>query len=271
MATSSWSSVRHAPAVVRASRDRNNPKVLDAYLSELVRRLRAQLGEQLLAVWAVGSAAFGDFDPALSDLDVQAVSVADLSRMQLAQIAAELSQASLPCPARGLEFVLYARAGLADSHGPAFQLNLNTGRALEPHVGYDPNGEPRFWFVLDVAIARQRARRLAGADPRQILPELPRALVLSALLDALAWWREHDGAQAVLSACRAWAWHSDGQWRSKQQAATWAAEHSPEHASIITAALEGARTAHGPTLSMQTQRPMSAPSKICSKHRADQR
>ena len=46
---------------------------VDAYLAELVGRLRAVAGERLVGAWLVGSAALGDFDPARSDLDVQAV------------------------------------------------------------------------------------------------------------------------------------------------------------------------------------------------------
>jgi hypothetical protein len=39
-------------------------------------------------------------------------------------------------------------------------------------------------------------------------PSLP--LVLCALRAALAWYRPYDGAEAVLAACRAWAWATKG-------------------------------------------------------------
>ena len=58
-------------------------------------------------------------------------------------------------PARGLQFVLYAQGNLSDPCGPAFALNLNTGARMRHHVGLDPDAEPRFWFTLDVAIARE--------------------------------------------------------------------------------------------------------------------
>jgi hypothetical protein len=191
-----------------------SPAVAD-YLAELTRRLDEQLGERLAGAWLGGSGALGDFDATRSDIDVQAVATARLSRDQLERLASALSHPSLECPARGLEFVLYARQDLRDPHGPAFQLNLNTGPRMVQHAGYDPGAEPRFWFTLDVAIAREHARPLAGVAPAELLPALPRPLVLAALRDSLAWFREHDPAGAVLAACRAWAWTAEGRWLSQ--------------------------------------------------------
>jgi hypothetical protein len=185
--------------------------VLEAYLDELVQRLRARLGERLVAAWQVGSGALGDFDPARSDVDVQALAPR-LARAELRALAAELS--ALECPVRGLEFVLYE-----DLREARFQLNLNTGPRMDHHEGYDPDAEPRFWFVLDLSIARQHRRALYGELE---LPELPRPVVLGAIRESLEWWRRHDAAQAILAACRAWAFLETGDWLSKGEAARWA-------------------------------------------------
>jgi hypothetical protein len=183
----------------------------------------------------VGSSTLGDFDPLRSDIDVQAVSTTRLARAELEQLAVALSHPSLPCPVRGLEFVLYTHEDLADPRGPAFQLNLNSGPRMEQHAGYEPNLEPRFWFVIDIAIAREHARPLSGRAPGELLPALPRTLVLSSLRDALGWWREHDGAGAILAACRAWAWATQERWLSKGDAAAWAAERVADPAPISRA------------------------------------
>jgi hypothetical protein len=205
------------------------------YLSELTARLEARLEDRLVGAWLIGSGALGDFDRLRSDVDVQAVCKTRLARGELERLAAALSHEALPCPVRGLEFVLYAREDLADRRGPAFQLNLNTGPRMEHHAGYHPGAEPRFWFVLDVAIAREHAHPLAGLRPQTVLPALPRPLVLSALHDALEWYRAHDGAQAVLAACRAWAWAIDGRWLSKGDAATWATARLADSAAVAKA------------------------------------
>jgi hypothetical protein len=205
---------------------------LEEYLGEVVERLEQRLGDRLLGAWVVGSGALGDFDPQRSDVDVQAVASERLAPAELEALADELSHPALECPVRGLEFVLYSRAGLADPLGPAFQLNLNTGPGMRQHEGYDPAVEPRFWFVLDVAIARQQSRALAGATPAELLPELPRELVLSSLRDALAWWRDHDATGAIIATCRAWAWMDEGRWLSKGDAAAWAAKRLDDPAPV---------------------------------------
>jgi hypothetical protein len=191
---------------------------LEAYLAELTRRLEAQVSGALIAAWQVGSGALGDFDPARSDVDVQAVTHARLERGDLESLAAALSD--VPCPVRGLEFVLYAREDLGQAR---FSLNLNTGPGMDHHEGYDPDAEERFWFVLDLAIAREHAAPLTGPHPRTLLPVLPRAMLVTAHRESLVWWRDYDGSQAIIAACRAWAWADEERWLSKGDAAAWAA------------------------------------------------
>src|SRR5215218_3349609 len=200
-------------------------EMIRAYLDELTRRLEAQLGDRLVAAWQVGSGALGDFDQLRSDIDVQPVST-PLARGELQALAAALTE--VPCPVRGLEFVLYAEP-------PRFQLNLNTGPGMPHHEGYDPDAEERFWFVLDVAIARANAVPLAGPHPGTILPELPPDTLLDAHRESLAWWREHDAAQAVLAACRAWVWAVEGRFLSKGEAASWASTRLDDAAPIAKA------------------------------------
>jgi len=174
------------------------------YLSELVGRVRAVAGERLVGAWLLGSAALGDFDPARSDLDVQAVTTERLPRVERRLIAETASHEALPCPVRGLELVLYAQEELAI---PAYQLNLNTGPRMERRLSYDAAEEPRFWFVLDLAIGREHGIALAGPPARDVLPDRPREAVLAALHQALRWYAQEGGddAQALLAACRAWA------------------------------------------------------------------
>ena len=172
----------------------------------------------------MGSAALGDFAGHRSDLDVQAVSDTVLTHAAREHLAAELQHDALPCPARGLEFVLYARGDLRDPSGPAFQLNLNTGRVLPPRISFDADDDPRFWFTVDVSIGRQHGVALHGPPAASVFPELPVRLVADALADALDWYESRGGspAQTVLAACRTWAWASDRAWRSKADSAEWA-------------------------------------------------
>ena len=197
-----------------------------AYLGEVTRRVRGSLGEEISGVWLFGSAALGDYVPGRSDLDVQAVSTRRLERPALIELAAALDHEALPCPALKLEFVLYAADDLHDPAGPAFQLNLNTGPGVARHVALDPGGDPPFWFVIDIAIGRQRGVPLSGPPPAEVFPDLPRQLVVESLARALDWYDASDEspAQTVLAACRTWAWASDGRWRSKEESVRWADE-----------------------------------------------
>jgi hypothetical protein len=186
--------------------------------------LRDRLGDRLVGAWLFGSGALGDFDPATSDLDVQVVTTVRLGREEREELAARLSHPQLMCPVRGLELVLYAREDLADPLGPAFGLNLNTGPRMAQHVAYDPSEEPRFWFVLDVAIGREAGRPLAGPPAAEVFPEMPRPLVLGALQESLAWFAAHAaGAGAAFAAARAWAWTEEGRWLAKRPASAWLA------------------------------------------------
>ena len=219
---------------------------IEAYLDELVFRLDARLGERLVGAWLFGSGALGDFDPRRSDLDIQAVSSEALPLRERRQLAAALSHEALPCPVRGLEFVLYSREGLATEREPAFQLNLNTGPGMTRHVGYTAAHEPRFWFVLDVAIGRDHGRTLAGPAASDVFPSLPRSLIFGALREALTWQRRHDrrGVGLVLAACRAWAWAAEDSWLSKAEAAAWAVERLDDPTPVTLALARR----HDPTL-----------------------
>jgi hypothetical protein len=198
---------------------------VETYLAVLVRHLREALADRLVGAWLFGSGALGDFDPATSDLDVQAVTTARLARAEREALAARLAHPALPCPVRGLEFVLYAREDLDDPSGPAFQLNLNTGPQMDHHVAYEPGEDPRFWFVLDVAIGREAGRALTGPPPAEVFPPVRPPLVLDSLREALAWFSANDprGGQAALAAARAWAWAEEGRWLAKRPAAIWLA------------------------------------------------
>src|SRR5262245_44924436 len=78
-----------------------------AYLEKVTQTLQLQLQHNLVAVYLFGSAAYGEYEVGLSDLDAQAVSSKSLDTSDYLEIVAHLQHSYLPCPARRLEFVLY--------------------------------------------------------------------------------------------------------------------------------------------------------------------
>ena len=220
-----------------------NPADLRRAAAEVARRVERALGDRLVGVWLVGSAALGDFDPRRSDLDIQAVARERPATAELAALAADLE--GVPVPGRGLEFVLYASADLADRAGPRFSLNLNCGPGLPYRRSLDPDADPRFWFTLDVSIARQSGLALIGPPTAEVFPDLPRSMVAMAAEHGLRWHSTGPSDQAVLSACRSWAWATDGRWRSKGESGHWAVARLSEPGPVLRA-LAARSTGEGP-------------------------
>lgn len=202
---------------------------LAAYLDRVVDRLR-----DLEAVWLIGSAATGAYVAGVSDVDVIGVCAGPLPEREKRAIAADLAHERLPCPARKLELPIYTRAELErPSAEPKLELNLNTGRDEHSTALADP-----FWFVLDLAMARDQARALHGPQPAEILGEVPRPLVIDALRQSLAWYEREEptSPSGVLNACRALRYAEEGVFSSKPEAGQWARSRVP-HPAVVDRAL----------------------------------
>jgi len=200
------------------------PNAEAGYLEQVVKTLQNRLQQWLVGVYLFGSAAYGDYTPGLSDLDVQAVLTESLSKCECTDIASSLDHQRLPCPARRLEFVCYAQSSInpATRH-PHFELNFNTGAGEHNHLSLDPTEESSHWFVLDIAIGRAIGRTLVGPEPAQVFAPIPRIWQLEAISDSLAWHRTHEliSANSVLNACRGWRYAVTGMWGSKVAGAAW--------------------------------------------------
>jgi hypothetical protein len=213
--------------------------MLDAYLAELTHRLRELLGDGLLGVYAGGSYALGAYEPGRSDIDVTAVAEDGLDPAAKRAIVERLRHEALPCPARGLELVVYPRAtaesGAAE---PGFELNLNTGAGMDFRVDEAPGDIEGFWFAIDRAILREHGVPLAGPPPAELFAPIPRATLLALLGESVRWHRDSEvplGTDAVLNTARGVRYAAEGRWSPKRAAGEWAASDP-----IVRAALEGA-------------------------------
>jgi predicted nucleotidyltransferase len=197
-----------------------------AYTHALVAQVREELGARAVGVYLFGSAALGDYRPPRSDLDVAVVAAGPIPAAMTEGVVRRLDHRNLPCPARKLEFVVYESGRLA-AGDLSFELDLNTGPGLH-EWRTDPAAAPAYWYVLDVAIARERAPALYGPAAADVFPEPDRARVLAALRDSLEWHllntgKSAEAADTVLNACRAWLYVDEGRWSSKTEAGRWAA------------------------------------------------
>jgi hypothetical protein len=215
-----------------------NDDLLDGCARAAAGLLRRLLGEELVAAYLIGSGALGGASAGQSDLDLVAVCADAPSAARTARLVAALTEEAMTWPVRGLEFVLYPRAAVATpSPTPQFALNLNVGRRMPLHLSTDPAAEPAHWFVVDLAILRDHGVALLGPPPAELVAPVPRAWLLDALGQSLAWHAANEPVlhQTVLNAGRAWRYAVEGAWSSKDAAAGWALARTEDPELVRTA------------------------------------
>jgi len=218
--------------------------MLEAYLAELARRLAAVLADDLLAVYGAGSYALGAYEPGRSDVDVTAVAAGPLAAEAKREIVAAVRHEALPCPARGLELVVYPLATARGGGGePGFELNLNTGAGMPFRADEAPGRIEGFWFAIDRAIVRERGIALLGPPPDELFSPVPRPTLHALLAESVRWHRDSGvplGTDAVLNTARALRFAADGTWSAKRAAGEWAGEEPVVRAALAGAALDRA-------------------------------
>jgi hypothetical protein len=237
----------------------NDGTVIEDYLSALVNQARESLGGNLIGAYLAGSLAFGAYQPGRSDIDVALVTADPLSWQQKDDLVQRLRHENLPCPARGLELVVYWRAVAgAGAPEPGFEVELNTGTAMPFRATY--GGTERaaedglFWYGIDRSILREHGRELVGPPAHDVFGEVSRGDLRQLLIDGLHWYlaqpapagNEPDtgAADAVLGACRALSRIRTGYWLAKVPAGLRIAE-SGLGADVILQAVD-ARVHGGP-------------------------
>ena len=220
------------------------------YLHAVATRLRGELGQALTGVYAGGSLALGGYVPRRSDLDVTAVCGGPLRPDAKLRIGDALRHESLPCPARGLELVVYRASTVrAATSSPGYELDLNTGRAMPFRLSVDPADAPGgHWYVIDRAIVREHGLVVDGPPPHELFAPIPRAPLLRALCGSVRWYESsHDARDddAVLNACRAWRFVAGGVWSSKPAAGGWARQRLTGARRDLVADAEAARVDGG--------------------------
>ncbi|WDZ82456.1 nucleotidyltransferase domain-containing protein [Micromonospora cathayae] len=200
------------------------------YLRQLVDVARDVLGGNLVGGYAAGSVALDAYQPGRSDIDVALLCAQAPGSARGRELVARLRHEALPCPARGLELVLYrtavARSGTPE---PGFDLELNTGPGLPFRAsvaGHDrPAADGLFWYGLDRSILHQHGQTLFGPPAAEAFTDPAPADLRRLLVDALRWWLarpQPDGTgpapgagDAVLGACRSLVRFRDGEWLPK--------------------------------------------------------
>jgi hypothetical protein len=159
------------------------------------------LAGDLLGIYLGGSIALQDFDPERSDVDVVAVSRHRLLEGQKRQIVQALRHEALPVPARGLEFVVYREHVVRiPTNEAAFELNLDTGRAIGFRADFAPGTIERHWFPLDRALIASAGIAIDGPPAGELFSPMPRDLLLPVIRESLTW-HGRDGSPKTPTLC----------------------------------------------------------------------
>ena len=211
-----------------------------AFGQEIGAILTSTLGRELVGTYFVGSLALGGYVRDQSDIDIVAVCRHEVGAATKKTLADRLSAATVNCPSRGLEFTLY-RAGVASSapKGADFELNVNGGPDMAREVRLSSHDEPRFWYVLDRAIAHRSGIAISGPPSAEVFSDASRRQLLKVLGESMRWHREHERATlySVLNASRAWRFAAEDVLGSKLEGARWARERWPAP-SLVDAAVD---------------------------------
>ena len=197
----------------------------------------------VVGVYAGGSYALGAYEQGRSDVDLAIVVDAPLADATKQSLVEALRHESLPCPARGLELVVYDRAAAGSPTAvAAFELNLNTGKEMAFLAQFTPDQDQSHWFVLDRSILREHAVTLAGPSPQNVFGLIPYQVLLGALTSSLKWHvrGEARADDSVLNACRSLRYARTRVWSAKEAAADWAIEQAADADTVLAALRERA-------------------------------
>jgi hypothetical protein len=228
---------------------------VDDYLAELAHTCRHLLGDALVGVYAGGSLALDGYRPGRSDIDVAVVVDPGLDEVTKRALVQGLRHESLPCPARGLELVVY-RADVAASGGtePGFEVELNSGAGMEFRATVDPADRPAadgsFWYAIDRSILADHGRSVAGPPAGTVFVPPPEWDLADLLVESLRWHLQSPAAatdDAVLNACRALHRVRSGRWLAKAAAgAAVRSDPGPLDPSVIQEAFRARDGGPGP-------------------------
>jgi len=208
-----------------------------AYLAELAEKLQGILGESLVGVYAGGSWALGGYEPPDSDLDVAVVIPEPLSDEAADGLVAALRHEAFPCPARGLELVVYTWESAASATtNPGFELNLNTGARLTFRADREPQPGERHWFAVDRSVLAAHGIALLGPPAAQVFAPIAVDDLRPVLADVLLWYEREapESDDAILNAGRALRFAREGVWLPKPALRAWAAEQPGTNEEILT-------------------------------------
>jgi predicted nucleotidyltransferase len=222
-----------------------NPSTSDPAVGSLLVSIREAIvtatGSSLVGLYLFGSLATGDFDAAVSDIDLLAVlTEAPSERLvpRLGRMHADLAQAN-PVWDDRIEVIYIATQGLARC-----RTDTTTIAVISPGEPFHVVKAGRDW-ILNWYPARESGVRLLGPPIDSLIPPIPSAEYLDQVRRFLVGFTNRIGddaspgsqAYAILTMCRGLYAIRFDQRLSKRAAASWAQQEFPQWADLIRRAL----------------------------------
>ena len=213
-------------------------KILEDYLSSI----QLALKKNLIGIYLYGSLVYGDFDAAISDIDLLVVTDKDISRMEfylLDEIHTNLMNQFHLWHDR-IDIVYISSQALK-----AFKSHKCQIAVISPGEVFTIKIAEQDW-LMNWYLVRENSITLFGPDPQTIIQRISKDEFLKAVKSHVFNWRNWVShtktslsyqAYAVLTICRAVYTLTNGQLVSKKRAAEWAINHFPEWKELINNAL----------------------------------
>lgn len=230
------------------SPDQTPSAELRSYLRRLAAVLTTEPGIELVGTYLHGSAVLpgpapgggllpgpapGGLPPWAGDIEVLAVVARSTDAATQARLGATLQAAAIPCPGAGLEMSVITAATAADLGTCPFEVHLNAraGRS-RINLGTGHPGDPD--LVLRSESCRRDGVAVTGPPPAEIFGPVPRARLLRAVREELdnALERSQTSAAAILNACRALRFATEGVLSTKEDAGAWALHRDPDDEAV---------------------------------------
>jgi hypothetical protein len=214
---------------------------VDELLTRLIDRMLVVLGEKLVAVYLYGSLVTGDFDPAISDIDLLAVMAAELDDLEFERLDLMHTRFAEEHP-DWLERIEVAYLSLAALR--SFRSHASPIAVISPGEPFHMKEAGEDWLI-NWWVVRRQGVALLGPPPTDIIPPLSTAEFIDAVQVQAEQWQTHIYAMrgyqqqgyAILTMCRALYAYTNGEQVSKRAAAHWVERQLPEWAALVENAL----------------------------------
>ncbi len=146
---------------------------VEPYLEAVVEAAREVLGTDFVGRTRPGRSRWTPSTLAAADIDIALLCRNPLREAVKRELIARLRHNALPCPARGLELVVYTVATAHSGTGkPGFELELNDGPDMAFRQTFRPADRPAadgtFWYGLDRSVLHKAAGCWRDRRPRRL-------------------------------------------------------------------------------------------------------